>query len=272
MADSSMSSWEPWEPSGKYPEWAPKPLQAWLDHRPHLAAEPMIVENTPAGQYAVIHRLCTHPNMELVWKRLRKRYFSLAEENKRESSGAFPFDLTGAVLYGLFGKMGWDALTPAEAEKKRDQLVNQLSALAETLRDFPVSKGLFDDFTDEERGGLSSAIIVQAVCGRGLNLSGAELTDIIGTQVKKESFASASPPLDELLTRIAARISSGVHQPLIKSPNRTGADVRFFVVCVGEFLQNEFGTPLYEILANLGMAFFPDAELDENKVRFMLPL
>ena len=58
-------------------------------------------------------------------------------------------------------------------------------------------------------------------------------------------------------------------EPLLKSPNTKNSHVRYLMRAIAPFKSESFGSPHYTMLAKIGMAFFPEAELTDQHVRAM---
>ncbi|WP_160151500.1 hypothetical protein [Microbulbifer sp. ALW1] len=175
-----------------YPEWAPTYCVLQL------------VKDTGSAsmeeEVAILKTLCTKPEMERVWRRLRKHDLKAGKD--------YSARLPQEVYLGLYGYCAAaDGLTPSQRQKKTEQIQAQIATLTDLLQSFQLNQPSLRLWTDFE---------LDNILGRGKAL------DRFMRQM-------CSPSISELLQRLSESLNQspvGAHS-LIHAKTKDNEITRF---------------------------------------------
>jgi len=217
----------------------------------------------------VLHELIYHENMDTVWRRLWKR------EKKRDVDAHTHVTQYGvalvanAIMEGLHGGSPWEPLTPKVRETEGDALVKEIRNLSRKLAKYCVNERALGLLTEGEE--------VEIVRWGGLMI-GATKEQVDYFEKRKCQIAmplgaiNINLSMAAMLKRCANQFEADEpHKKAhLRQPGHEGSKLILFVRTLGKYIKNRYGLYLYETIANIASIFFPDDDIDEDKVRFIL--
>jgi hypothetical protein len=207
-----------------------------------------------------LYSLCTHPNMESVWRRIKKRKVKQPTFYDDFEAGKPPhlrrMDICRSYASAVFKSLQrneFSYLAGKERLEKGKQLVNSLNQLANDLDKFDIGGNILDylelddlrklfNITQKPQGDDTRKFIVNYVA---YNQS---LSDVLRRCSKKLNYEKPY-----------SKIS-------ISHVNSVSADAVYFVRELAKWNIKTFGFPLHDIIAMTADIFFPDLNYDEKKV------
>lgn len=245
----------------RFPKWAPPYL---VDKYHRLARK----KSPPTPTLDLLDRLLKTPGMEKVWKSIerhsRARYKTLPDWVREglsidRSIVASQNDFFHRVYMASRGPYRFDTLTIADAEKKARRVGQAAGELVTALKDIGLDWLSINTIRDR-----TLACIEQQHSSR-------ESWRI------EEARAFFQPPTDgdlfvtDLCAGIAAEVAEHAQRPRVLSrPNAANADVHYFVRQLADYLKEQYGRQLLEVIAATTNAVF-DASLDPSHVSKLIP-
>lgn len=220
-------------------------------------------------EVAVINKLCTHPNMETVWRRIKKRKLKkysysftlvLSEKSRNWSRrNHLETDICSSyasAIYKYLKRDKFSYLPVSERFKKGQQLIDSMNLLANDLERFDIGKSVFK-YLD---------------CGsllRSFNrIEDTERDNLYDNLLAKVLSLPHSRSISDILRDCSKDLES--EKPYENIPishvNSVSADAVYFVRKLCKWNMEHFGFALYDITAITADVFYPDLNFDEKKV------
>jgi hypothetical protein len=198
-----------------------------------------------------LEKIKSHPNMEKVWGRLKKR--NLGNPLSLLRSGDFLMDYNLQITRCL-KRNPWDKLSTNQRTMKVEDIKHKLISLAKDLDDYDLSVYALTLLTSSERQYLLQY--------DEPNLDSYEVRE----KIIRPTLLPVS--LSDLLNRFVDEFPTEKIRNSSENlqPNRKNADLIYFLRQLTKVNKTIFGTPLYEITSYVAEVFFPDSKMNEKKV------
>ncbi len=207
-------------------------------------------------------KLCTHPNMETVWRRLLKR------EPIRKNHYTFTRELTlrknhvldyAEKIYSILIPTPLSKLPVEKRRKKIVELLEKTNDLADELEKYDI--------------GNTILFLIDPKMEKIPQIFGIDnFTHCPDPRKTYLDFFDFPVSISDVL-----RTCASFNLPLlamidfpISQPNRKNADAILFVRKLAAFHQLQYGKSLYEITALVSDVFYPDFHCTEKKVKNLL--
>lgn len=255
---SEQLSFEGWASIQNFPEWAPVNLVVamWVAQR--------CSTTDSEAMSMVTDTLCRNTHMHWVWGRINAKY-----NNDESKVCEFADQLQCLIQSALHNKTGWDFLTKTEGKHKQDKIVALLQELATELKTYPIGYTLFDYIEVAEFTRMGEAVLFD-LSMKGIMTEDSQVIESLHVGEFYHPIAMSAPTLDVFVQRVADNTKKMKIEPLLKSPNTKNSNLRYLMRAIAPFMSESFGSPHYTMLAKIGMAFFPEAELTDQHVRAMV--
>jgi hypothetical protein len=206
-----------------------------------------------------LYSLCTHPNMESVWRRIKKRKIKktpFISDFRRGKPAHLFVDICRSYASAVFKSLQrnkFSYLAGKERLEKGKQLVNSLNQLANDLDKFDIGGNILDYLEFDDLRKL-------------LNITNKPQGDdriefII-------NYGTYNQSLPDVLRRCSKKLNyqKPYSKISISHVNSVSADAVYFVRELAKWNIKTFGFPLHDIIAMTADIFFPDLNYDEKKV------
>jgi len=241
----------------KFPDWAPPSIIKWYETSSEY-------QNDKVNRLR--ERLLSHPNMESVWKTLRKR----SENEYTDGSTNFILFL---YLVGRFkyaadrNKPSWEKLTTTKRKKLKLKIQGLIDELDECIDLVPgvMLEQMVDFLPLPEDVVLDLALRqdphIKNMFGRDgyRNDLTKEMIKVygFGRKIIKDSLKS--------LKIISKNIDPEFG--LLKRPGKVNSIQLYFIRKLGLYLKRTYGTFLYEVIANTASVLYENSNIDKDVVR-----
>lgn len=259
------------KPLAELPEWVP-PVMATHYRRilsgedgttwkegPYGGGYGLLAEyGYPKHQLApTVSKLCTNPEMEAVWRRLGNAFDGAPGPRWSWEGNLFYY-----LLWALFARSPWDALTPAQREKKHGEITNRLNELAALLREYELDRTIWEFIQPKEFEGAIERHFYTAFT------AGYQDSDLEGRDDPALFLCSNPPHVSGLLERLGQAITTEkVHEvALVERDRGHGRDYIIFARRMGSYFNEFLGGPRYETVAALARVLL-GVDVDEDTVR-----
>jgi len=213
----------------------------------------------------ILEKLITDNQMERVWKSLSKRI---------NDSGDY-LEFIEQIAFATWSQNEWDSLKKSEKKawiKKTSKLALELS-------------GLFSKYDFDDEFNMHSFIDEKSASWM-LNNIKKNYPDMWIEHVSRlEDHRSKNELLENLFLSVFGEIKMwkylknisdeikgkvDIDSGILKRPNTKNSHVLFFIRELGKYIENKYGTPLYDVIANTACVLFDDPTIDKDRVRFAL--
>ena len=226
------------ERSRKYPQWIPTNVLITLLNIQE-DADQSTEECNLAKRLAILETLCSHSDMEKIWRRLFKRRKS---DNPRLDPAINSLDLE--IYHALHFRSPWEEITPAARKAEYQKILDLTEQLAGKLESYGIGRRALALFPDKA---------LNSILGPNDGLHAAR--------------TNQSPTMATLLNRLHEDLLSNPPQEEITLKTATKNDsLTIFIRHLSIFFNDQYGSNLIDNLASLAKVFFGE-DLTESRVR-----